>query len=185
MQKTHRTACAILPPYEVWEPIQAIREKHDRQIRRWMPHINVLYPFVPQEDFDRVEPLLREVCAGIDPFEVTLAGFDRFHHGRGKYTMWLIPTPKEPLVELESRLREVVPHCDEQSRHSSGFTPHLSVGQLRGFDDVREFTKTQKGKWQPVKFVLDEIYIIERGAPPDDVFHFDRTIPLGAADSAT
>jgi hypothetical protein len=56
--KTHQTAVAVVPPREVWGPIQAIREKHDRQFRRWSPHINLLYPFYPPERFEQALPPL-------------------------------------------------------------------------------------------------------------------------------
>ena len=44
---THESAIVLIPPQEVWEPIQAIRRVHDRQVRRWMPHVTLLYPFLP------------------------------------------------------------------------------------------------------------------------------------------
>ena len=47
--KTHHTAVVAMPPPEVWEPIQAIRRQHDRNVHRWMPHITLLYPFMPHE----------------------------------------------------------------------------------------------------------------------------------------
>ena len=37
--KSHLTAIAVIPAEEVWGPIQAIREAHDRQVRRWPSHI--------------------------------------------------------------------------------------------------------------------------------------------------
>jgi hypothetical protein len=40
----------IIPPEAVWEPIQAIRRRHDRKLRRWMPHITLLYPFRPRSE---------------------------------------------------------------------------------------------------------------------------------------
>ena len=53
-KKTHKTAVVIIPPEDVWDPIQKIREKYDRQFRRWMPHITLIYPFRPFEEFERV-----------------------------------------------------------------------------------------------------------------------------------
>jgi len=44
---------------------------HDRQIGRWMPHINLLYPFVPAGDVEKAVLLLAEWCASMAPFTVT------------------------------------------------------------------------------------------------------------------
>jgi hypothetical protein len=41
-QKTHKTAVVVIPPDDLWAPIQALREKYDRHFRRWMPHITLL-----------------------------------------------------------------------------------------------------------------------------------------------
>jgi 2'-5' RNA ligase len=181
--KTHHTAVAILPPLEAWDPIQTIRERHDRHIRRWMPHVNVLYPFAPVERFDALEPRLRAACARVTPFEVRLAAFRHFHHGRGRYTMWLVPEPDEPFQELARALGEELPEYDDQFRFESGFTPHLSVGQFRGFEEVRRFKAREAARWRPLSFFVQELSVISRGDPPQDVFRFDREIPLGPAPS--
>src|SRR6202043_2332767 len=78
--KTHQTAVAVVPPQEVWGPIQAIREKHDRQFRRWMPHVNLLYPFYPPERVSEALPRLVEACMKIAPFLLSLNEFRIFQH---------------------------------------------------------------------------------------------------------
>lgn len=38
---TARSAVILMPPKELWAPIQAIRSVHDKAYERWMPHINM------------------------------------------------------------------------------------------------------------------------------------------------
>jgi 2'-5' RNA ligase len=78
--KTYHTAVVALPPPEVWEPIQAIRRQHDRHVHRWMPHITLLYPFLPHAQFGEALPVLTEVGRHIAPFQVTLTTFRAFTH---------------------------------------------------------------------------------------------------------
>ena len=42
----HTSAVVICPPTSTWEPIQRIRAVNDKSYTRWMPHINLLYPFL-------------------------------------------------------------------------------------------------------------------------------------------
>ncbi len=44
---TYTTGLVVIPPEAAWPPIQAIRAEHDRKLRRWMPHITLIYPFLP------------------------------------------------------------------------------------------------------------------------------------------
>jgi len=43
--KTYTTAVVLIPPEDVWEPIQKLRRVYDRHFDRWMPHLTLLYPF--------------------------------------------------------------------------------------------------------------------------------------------
>jgi len=178
--KTYLTAAVLIPPAECWEPIQAIRRRYDRQVRRWMPHITLVYPFVPVEAFPAVELKLAPSCADIAPFELTLREFFWFAHGRDSFTVWLSPEPAECLRELHAALLRVVPHCDDTARHPQGFTPHLSVGQVRGRKRLEGLISTLRATWQPLSFPVRQISLIWRNPPPDDVFRVGATIPLGA-----
>ncbi len=183
-QKTHTSALVVIPPEELWEPIQALRRRYDRKVRRWMPHITLLYPFRPRELFAEVLPVLRAVGARCRPFTLELREFSFFQHGATSHTVWLAPEPKEPLCELYSDLVALFPDCSEQSRYPSGFTPHLSVGQFRGSRQQAEaFCRCLSQQWQPLRFVVSAIVLIARDAPPNDVFEPVATIPFGATES--
>jgi 2'-5' RNA ligase len=177
--RTHTTAAVLIPPTELWGPIQAIRRVHDRQVWRWMPHITLLYPFRPREQFEALAAQLEQVCNRAGPFEVNLARFRYFQHNRHSATLWLDPEPKEPFVALQSLLLSVIPDCDDVNRHEGGFTPHLSVGQVRGNQALRELQGELQASWQPLSFTASTVSLIWRNLPPDDVFRAALEVPLG------
>jgi 2'-5' RNA ligase len=178
--KTYTTAVVLIPPLELWPPIQAIRHEHDRHSVRWaMPHITLLYPFRPREEFAILTQCFSRPCAEIESFVVELAEFRFFHHGRGSYTLWLAPEPKERIIRLQTALQGVVPDCDDVTRYPNGFTPHLSVGQVRGQAAMGQFRAALQTTWQPVSFPVDQVSLICRGESPDDVFRVIHTITVG------
>lgn len=181
-RKTHKTAVVIIPPVDVWSTIQSIREKHDRQFRRWMPHITLIYPFRPIDEFERILAEFQSVCREIEEFEIELAEFDFFKHYNENYTIWLKPEPKEKIIDLQGRLQNIVPDCDDVRKFKNGFTPHLSVGQVKGKENREKLLKELKDMWKPVKFLADSIFFIWRDDPPNDIFRIWRSIKFGSGD---
>ena len=178
MATTHQSAVVLVPPPEVWEPIQAIRRRHDRQVRRWMPHVTLLYPFLLRAELEGARPAAERAVAALPPCEVTLARFDVFRHRGGTSTVWLAPEPREALAAVQAALAHAFPQCGAVSRFAGGFTPHLSVGQARGEDALRDFRRELEG-WTPLSFVARAATIIVREPPPRDVFRTFAEVALG------
>ena len=178
--KTICAAAVIIPPNEVWRPIQALRARYDRHFARWMPHMTLAFPFRPKEEFDSLAPQLEEACAEIAPFEIELAEVSYFDHGRESFTLWLDPKPAEPVTALHAALMRVTPDCNDIALFAAGFTPHLSVGQARGEMIMSRLRESLQSSWKPLRFQVSELCLVWRGeAPPDDAFRVGRTIQLG------
>ncbi len=177
--KTHQTAVVLVPPLEHWEPIQDIRRRYDRQFKRWMPHITLLYPFRPEPMFDEIGAALAACCAGIEPFDLELKPAGFFEHNERSFTMWLSPEPAEAIVRLQAALLTCAPDCDDVARHPGGFRPHLSVGQAYSKEELDERLRRVRSQFSAIRFRSTEIALIRRGPGADDPFQVKRLIPLG------
>ena len=180
--KSHASAVVLCPPKDCWPAIQAVRERYDRNHRRWMPHVTLLYPFAPSEAYgnDLIDRLA-VACRSMEPFEAKLCRFRHFSH-RGKWnTVWLDPEPADRMVAVQARLQKAFTDYNDVQRFARGFTPHLTVGQVK--DDVRDETlQSLQDAWSPITFRADRIALIWRNDPPDDVFRVYREIVFGTTD---
>jgi len=175
----YTTAIVIIPPENVWPAIQAIRRKHDAKVRRWMPHITLVYPCLPVADFPAAQDRLETACRVIPAFEVELAEFRTFRHLRGKHTIWLAPNPESELIQLQALVRGAAVGEEPAGSRPPRFQPHLSVGQVHGKDEMLRLVAELQAAWQPVRFVVSGVSLIWRGEPPDDVFRVAAMVSLG------
>lgn len=175
-ERTHRSAVAILPPEACWPPIEAIRAVHDRRFRRWMPHINLIYPFAPEPLPPGLAGRLAAAAAAMAPFPVRLERLGLFRHRHGRCTLWLAPEPASPLVRLQAALARAVPGCG--GRRPGTFRPHLSVGRAPA-GRAEALLAALQAEWSPLAFTVTEISILCRGDPPADRFRVVHSIRLG------
>lgn len=179
--KTHYTAVVVVPPEDLWPPIQAIRRLYDRQIARWMPHVTILYPFRPAPSFSTVIPLLCQACLETRSFTTRLERFSWFVHPSGTCTLWLAPEPSAPWKHLQAVLQACFPDCKDQSAFPAGFTPHLSVGQARDKKNAARLAGVLQDSWRPLEFVVKDVAVISR--EKDTPFRVNHIITLGGEKS--
>lgn len=162
MSKVYTSAVVVIPPQQNWAPIQEIREKYDRQINRWMPHITLIYPFRPKEEYISLEKKFSKICKNINPFEIYLKHFNYFNHGKQQYTLWLNPEPVDLIINLQATILKIVPNCNDVNKYKHGFRPHLSVGQIQGKNNLLEIIKNLQDNFNEILFLLNEIFFIVR-----------------------
>lgn len=178
MTKVHNSAVVIIPPEEIWEPIQDIRNSYDRHVHRWMLHVTLLYPFRPKSEFPELEDSFVKICKQIKPFGISLRKFYYFNHGRQYYTLWLGPEPNNLVINLQSELLKVAPDCNDVNKIKSGYIPHLSVGQVKGKVNLIKTINECQATWNELKFMVKRITFISREKTRNSRFQIVKIIDL-------
>ena len=178
MTKLYNSAVVLIPPENLWTPIQAIREKYDRNFHRWMPHITLLYPFRPEHEFDSLESGFKKVCENYKPFDVNLDNFNYFHHKKQQYTLWLKPTPQKLIIDLQKEIQSVTPDCNDVGLFKGGFNPHLSVGQITGKELLDTTLRNLEYQWKSLHFTVEKVFLIAREKSRNSTFQVKKIIPL-------
>lgn len=161
------SAIVLIPPKTVYDKIQPIRAKFDSKFERWMPHITLLFGFLPESYFEEASKIIAPLLKNIPAFEIVVKDYDFFKQKR-QVTAFLQPIAKE-LIALQQALATAFPLC----KKDRPFHPHLTVGR---FKNSQKAIKALPN-WQPTSFEGSKIALISRGA--DTPFKVFCTIELG------
>lgn len=164
---TYHSAIVLIPDESVWPEIQRFRRHYDRQYRRWMPHITLIYGFVPAELLEAASLLISDAVKDLAECTITLTTPGTFAQRAGT-TGWVQPVtdPAGALHTLQNTLQKCFPTCTEQGRRARGFHPYLTLGQFTSEEAARQALAS----WQPVVFHASSVALISReGTQPFSV----------------
>mmetsp|Transcript_82169 Transcript_82169/g.190806 ORF Transcript_82169/g.190806 Transcript_82169/m.190806 type:complete len:427 (+) Transcript_82169:39-1319(+) len=156
-----------------YDTVQQVRKKHDPAFERWMPHINLFYPFLPASQFQLPAIRRKLQSEGAAPFELRLRDIGELEHP-GSVTFYLKPDEESEkhLQRLHEQLVAALPELPKDKAKGKGkgkgkgrgrgrappsregeedhdpeaFLPHMTVGkQGKGADSiVTEIKETLK-----------------------------------------
>lgn len=176
---THQSALVYIPPPSTWAEIQAIRRQYDRSFHRWMPHINLLYGFLPEQFFTAAAPMIRQALSEEAFFQLDLNSFGQSNHGRSQ-TIWLKPDQEseQHLQQIQSVLKELFPNCIEQDQDGQ-FTPHLSIARVNARNEGRASRLREEwaASWENMNLDVGVVALISRSE--SGPFSVKEVIPLG------
>jgi len=174
MELDTTTALTVILPKENWDKVNSIRKNHDKAYSRWMPHVNLLFPFVPQEKFEEYYEKLQKVLSGFGPIPLYFNKIGYFEQ-KNQVTVNLQLSDDSKLQELFELIRNSIPEV--KPKHPE-FHPHLTLGQ---FDkNILDQKMVELDNWLGLGLYanIDQIYIINRSKKDNMPFSINRVINL-------
>ncbi|KAI0386064.1 hypothetical protein F5Y04DRAFT_245391 [Hypomontagnella monticulosa] len=158
---TYETALCVIPPKHLWPVIDNLRRVYDSAYKKWPPHINLVYPFVPIQDLQRAsEAIISKLhkLDGADQIDIQLDTADCFPNQ--KRSVFYIHDQELRPGPVLTDLREVI--LESLGRVSDGTQLHLTVGQGKVDSPLHEHT-WQKAKTVPALcWKVDKLCILVR-----------------------
>lgn len=114
----------IAPLPELDAVVGPLRRRYDRAARRGMgAHITLIHPFASGDQLASALDSVDAVASATAPIDLAVTQVGRFPR-----SVYVAPTPVEPLVTLESLLRQALPGLPPADHP---FVPHISVARDR------------------------------------------------------
>lgn len=108
--------------------INSIREKHDRAFKRWPPHVNFIFPFVPTSQFDTIRTKLEKL--NLQSFDVSFDTIGYFSQGKN-CTIHLKCSNESTEKNMANVFAQITKACPEIEIKRAEFHPHLTLGQCK------------------------------------------------------
>jgi 2'-5' RNA ligase len=125
MSMPNQSAIVVLVP-QAEALVRSVRLHYDLAPARVPAHITVLFPFkAPTELTPAVVADLRQLFARFGPFSFSLSELGTFPD-----TLYLVPTPGEPFVELTRAVYERFPESPPYEGAFDEIVPHLTLAHI-------------------------------------------------------
>ncbi len=151
----YTSAVVIIAPHRVQAlAVPLMRQHCFNSLMRVPAHITILFPFVPVDDLDDACWKLRDICAALAPFDVTLDGYGYF-----PTTVYLKPRDPEPIKATFRAVHAAFPDCPPYRGEfsSDDITPHMTVGV---FKSEAEREQAVFPAYEPITFQVRRLHLI-------------------------
>jgi 2'-5' RNA ligase len=160
--KSVDTALALVCSTDVCTKINDIRKLYDKAYPRWMPHLNFIFPFVPEERFVEIKTELEPVLSGIGQIDLFFDKIEHFSQKQNMITVHLSPDKStlEKLTNIDNIIKTAMPGIKSQHAH---FKPHITLGQFTK-SDYEFCKKTELDEWfgSGIKFSINSLVLLKR-----------------------
>ncbi len=129
-----KTALTVVIPSEFHQQINKIRLQYDKAYPRWMPHINLIFPFVDTFDSSLIEEQLKQLNESQTLIKMNDIGF---FSSRGVNTYHLKFSDSD--TESHNNLMNVfnIVSKSHQNLKIRDFSPHMTLGQSKTSDQIK------------------------------------------------
>jgi 2'-5' RNA ligase len=148
------TTVTILAPHEVQAiAVPTMRRYNGESLIRMAAHITVLFPFVPVERLDSACETLGELCANIEPFDITMNGYGQF-----PLVAYMQPQNDMPIRALCQKVFAAFPDTPPYwGMHGNNPTPHMTVGEFASEADQAQAILPD---YAPITFRVSRLHVM-------------------------
>jgi hypothetical protein len=166
-----QAALVAVPPLSQWNSIVEIKERHLKKSlsRTPYPHVTIL-PSAPAAHLDGARDIQRAL-ASVEPFDVSL---NSMVVGTRSCSLFLVPEthPANSFEHAHKAVAKVAPRCTDMS------LPHIGLGHFTSIDDCERHREKYMKTWEPVKFTVRHLFILELRDGPDAPWTVAAALPL-------
>lgn len=164
LRKSHRSALVV--PVPLSPQIKEVRTHLEHKSHRWMPHMNLAYPFHPYDCATQrtTAQMIRQLCEQIPSFSVQLEKIEGFQQRSGRTLFYVAPKNEAPFRNLQEALAETFPDCSDVAHYTRGYQPHLVLGASSKEQNPSDLLALIQNKWHPINFRVDTITWAMRSA---------------------
>ena len=170
------TALVLVPPHDICAYADHYRRLYMPDTANLIePHVLVLYPFAPVEIIYREQDRLLAALDKIEPFYMSLRGFDTFPAFGLLYLR--LSHPESVVALYRAVYAEFPDYPIYGGQAGSDFTPHLAVGQ---FEDPAELDRVHAELAAQRLFIgwtVDTLTVKYRD--PEGVWQTWADVPIG------
>ena len=157
LRKSHRSALVV--PVPLRPQIKEIRTHLEHKSHRWMPHINLAYPFHPYDCATQrsTAQMIQHLCEQFPSFSVQLEKIEYFQQRSGRSLFYVAPHNETPFHKLQEALANTFPDCADVAHYTRGYQPHMILGACPKEQNAAELLARLQSKWRTINFRVDTI----------------------------